>query len=178
MSNNAALRPTSDRVRETLFNWLNPVIEGANCLDLYAGSGVLGFEALSRGAASVTMVEQNRDTVDMLAKQAKALQASQVNIICDDAGNYLIGPTQKFDIVFLDPPFSKNLLQKACETLLNKGHLHSDSLVYVESDSEIAVTAPYTVFKQARAGRVRFMLLGNDLGRKIKNDNSDISGYI
>ncbi len=167
LANNPTLRPTPDRVRETLFNWLSPVIEGAKCLDLYAGSGILGFEALSRGAASVTMVERNRDSVDVLAEQAQVLQAKHINIVCDDALHYLAASTQKFDIVFLDPPFSENLLYRTCESLLNRGHLHPEALVYVEDDHEIDVTAPYTVIKKARAGKVHFMLLGSDPGRMI-----------
>jgi 16S rRNA (guanine966-N2)-methyltransferase len=146
-------------VRETLFNWLQPVIEGANCLDLFAGSGVLGFEALSRGAASLTMVEQNRQAVDLLAQQAEILGASGHNIVCKDAIAYLSSSTEQFDIVFLDPPFAKNLLQKTCETLLNKGHLRPGACVYVESDSEIAIAEPHTILKQSRAGKVHYALL-------------------
>ena len=163
LSTNPDLRPTPDRVRETLFNWLQPLIEGANCLDLFAGSGALGFEALSRGAASVTMVEQNRKGADSLERQAEILGATGHNIVCKDAINYLSSSTEQFDIVFLDPPFTKNLLQNTCETLLNRGHLGPGARVYVESDSEIAVTLPYTILKQSRAGKVHYALLESDL---------------
>jgi 16S rRNA (guanine966-N2)-methyltransferase len=163
LSANPDLRPTPDRVRETLFNWLQPLIQGANCLDLFTGSGALGFEALSRGAASVTMVEQNRKDADSLKRQAEILGASGHNIVCEEAINYLSSSTEQFDIVFLDPPFTKNLLQKTCETLLNKGHLRSGARVYVESDSEISIAAPYTILKQARAGKVHYALLESGL---------------
>lgn len=163
---NPDLRPTPDRIRETLFNWLQPVIAGANCLDLFAGSGVLGFEALSRGAAHVTLVEQNKIGAVMLAQQAAALGSTNHDIVCGDAINYLLTSTAQFDIVFLDPPFAENLLQKTCETLLNSGHLRPGARVYAESDSEIAVTGPYSVLKQARAGKVHYVLLESSTERK------------
>ncbi|MFT5131870.1 MAG: 16S rRNA (guanine966-N2)-methyltransferase [Gammaproteobacteria bacterium] len=168
MPENVELRPTPSRVRETLFNWLSPVIDGANCLDLFAGSGALGFEALSRGAARVTMVEQNRNSVNMLVQQSREFQTAGLNIVCDDAMNYLDASVEKFDIVFLDPPFSKNLLQNTCETLLNKGHLGSKALVYLESDGDIAITSAYTISKQGKAGKVHYMLLESSLGRETK----------
>ena len=99
---------------------------------------------------------------------AKELQTTELKIICDKAENFLSTSEKKFDIVFLDPPFSKNLLQKACESLRNKGHLNTDALVYLESDRKIAVTAPYAFFKQARAGNVHYALLKNRSGRKMK----------
>jgi 16S rRNA (guanine966-N2)-methyltransferase len=153
------IRPTPDRARETLFNWLQPIIEGANCLDLYAGSGVLGFEALSRGAAGITLVEKNKKGAAMLAQQAEELGSIAHKIVCDDALNYLSSSSEQFDIVFLDPPFAENLLQNTCETLLNRGHLRSGARVYVESDSEITIELPYTILKQARAGKVHYVLL-------------------
>ncbi len=178
VADNATLRPTPDRVRETLFNWLKPVIDGKDCLDLFAGSGVLGFEALSRGARHVTMVEQDRETVAMLFKQAEILSADNIEIICSEANKFLAGSTKKFDIVFLDPPFTGNLLHKTCESLLNKGHLHSDSLVYVESESELTIEKPYRIIKQGSAGKVKFMLLETISGENINNDNRNLSGYI
>jgi len=145
---------------------LQPSVEGAICLDLYAGSGALGFEALSRGAASATLVEQNRQSAAMLAQQAEVLEATGHRIVCDDAFNYLACSTEPFDIVFLDPPFTENLLQRTCETLLNKGHLRPGARVYVESDGEIVITAPYTMLKQARAGTVHYALLQPGIKRK------------
>jgi 16S rRNA (guanine966-N2)-methyltransferase len=160
---NPDLRPTPDRIRETLFNWLQPVIEGAICLDLYAGSGVLGFEALSRGAAGVTLVEQDKKTAEMLLHQARELGSTGHNVVCDKAENYLSTSTGQFDIVFLDPPFTGNILQKTCETLLNKGHLRSGARVYTESDSELEIAEPYIILKRARAGKVHYMLLECDI---------------
>jgi 16S rRNA (guanine966-N2)-methyltransferase len=159
LSANPALRPSPDRVRETLFNWLQPIIDGAICLDLYAGSGVLGFEALSRGAASVTMVENDRKCVDQLRQQAGELGSCGHNIVCEDALNYLSTSSDRFDIVFLDPPFTENLLQKTCETLLNKGHLRPGARVYVESADEITGLEAFTLLQRARAGKVYYGLL-------------------
>ena len=172
------LRPTPDRVRETLFNWLQPVIKGMRCLDLYAGSGALGFEALSRGATSVTMVEKNRGNAETLLKQARTLEAVDVDIVCDDAMHYLASSSARFDLVFVDPPYSKNILQSTCESLLNSGNLRSEALVYVESDGEIASSSAYTVRKRARAGKVHFMLLGISPGGQPENDNSYLSGHL
>ncbi len=142
-----------------MFNWLQPIIVGANCLDLYAGSGVLGFEALSRGAASVTLVEQNKKTATTIAQQAEHLESTGHNIVCDDALNYLSWASASFDIVFLDPPFDQNLEQSTCETLLNKGHLRPGARIYVESAKAVAITEPFLILKQAKAGKVHYMLL-------------------
>lgn len=106
----ANLRPTPDRVRETLFNWLGPKLAGAHCLDLYAGTGVLGFEALSRGAARVVMVERDAGAAEALERVRQELDC-QTEIVCTEAGRYLkqagIGP---FDIVFVDPPYSDSVV--------------------------------------------------------------------
>jgi 16S rRNA (guanine966-N2)-methyltransferase len=99
------LRPTSDRVRETLFNWLAPVLPGAVCLDLFAGSGALGFEAASRDASRVVMVEQNSAVFKHLQSQSRRLSAQAVELVNADANDYLAGVDTAFDIVFLDPPF-------------------------------------------------------------------------
>ena len=166
IANEADLRPSPARVRETLFNWLQPYIGGAHCLDLFAGSGALGFEALSRGAASVTMVEQSRTCIEMLKKQANTLQAEDLEIVEEEAMTYLDASNGGFDIVFLDPPFSKNLLPGACESLLNKGHLRPDAFVYVESDNKINSAERFEISKQARAGNVYYALLQSEPGRK------------
>lgn len=125
---------------------------------------MLGFEALSRGAASLTSIEKNKKTAALLEQQAQMLGISGHNIVCDDAINFLATAKESFDIVFLDPPFSKNLLQNTCESLLNKGHLRPGALVYAESDNEIAITAPYTTLKQAKAGQVHYVLLQSSPG--------------
>ncbi len=145
---------------------MQPVIAGANCLDLFAGSGALGFEALSRGAASATLVEQNKPAAAMLTRQAEMLEATGCRIVCDDAFSFLCCSNEAFDIVFLDPPFAENLLQRTCETLLNKGHLGPGARIYAESDGDIVIAAPYTMLKQARAGKVHYALLQPGIKRK------------
>jgi 16S rRNA (guanine966-N2)-methyltransferase len=104
-------------------------------------------------------VEKNRKGASMLAQQADQLAAQDYNIVCDDALNYLGATKEKFDIVFLDPPFSEDLLQKTCETLLNKGHLRSGARIYVESANEVNFNKPLRILKQAKAGKVYYMLL-------------------
>ena len=101
------LRPTPDRVRETLFNWLAPLITGARCLDLFAGSGALGFEAASRGAGRVVMIEKSANVVRVLRENRLLLDARQVEVIHADAGPWLAGQAEPFDLVFLDPPFCR-----------------------------------------------------------------------
>ena len=98
------LRPTSDRIRETVFNWLATSLPGASCLDLFAGSGALGFEAASRGATRVVMVDRNRDVVRALRDNRQRLSASMIKIVQQDAENYLSAADGQFDVVFLDPP--------------------------------------------------------------------------
>ncbi len=104
----------------------------------------------------------------MLDLRAQELGAIEHHVVCDDAMDYLGASTERFDIVFLDPPFAKNLLQKACEVLRNKGHLRPGARVYVEDNNEIAVAAPYTILKQARAGKVYYALLESSLGRETQ----------
>ncbi len=160
------LRPTPDRVRETLFNWLGPVIDGAVCLDLFAGSGALGFEALSRGAGKLLMVENSPVLVRQLKLQAQQLVvAEELEIYCADALQWLRTSPSKFDIVFLDPPFHENLLAGACELLVNKGHLRAGAFVYVETGSEFNINENnFQLVKQSHAGQVQYMLLKFDEG--------------
>ena len=120
----AALRPTPDRVRETLFNWLGQRLDGLACLDLFAGSGALGFEALSRGARRVVMVERDRAVAAALRASAKELGASGADIVEGDSLKYLERSAERFDVVFLDPPFASDLAARALEALpprLNPG---------------------------------------------------------
>jgi 16S rRNA (guanine966-N2)-methyltransferase len=153
------LRPTPDRVRETLFNWLQPYIEGASCLDLFAGSGVLGFEALSRGAGNVTMVDNNMTVVNNLKSQAAKLEATGLEIIFADAARWLKPGLPPYDIVFLDPPFSQNLSGQIIGQLLNCGCLHPGTLVYVESDQDINLDDDrLQILKSGKAGVVHFRL--------------------
>lgn len=153
------LRPTPDRVRETLFNWLQPLIEGARCLDLYAGTGSLGFEALSRGAAAVTMVENNPSLAARLKTQAAKLDAQALVIVCADALAWAAKCEQTFDIVFLDPPYAQNGSGQITSQLLNCPCLHKGTLLYLESDQPIEPGDDrLQVRKSGRAGSVHFGL--------------------
>jgi 16S rRNA (guanine966-N2)-methyltransferase len=150
------LRPTPDRVRETLFNWLGQRLDGLVCLDLFAGSGALGFEAASRGAARVVMVEQDRSVFLSLKETKAVLGAAQVELLQDDAFDYLQRATEQFDVVFLDPPFGQNALPGALERLA--GRLAPAARVYVESERPLEDDA-WRELKRARAGQVSYQLL-------------------
>lgn len=153
------LRPTPDRVRETLFNWLQPVINGSNCLDLYAGTGALGFEAISRGAASVVLVEQNPLAAEQLQKNIETLGATGICLERSDALQWLQHVRQKFDLVFLDPPFGQGLIEKSCALLQENECLRPGALIYVEAEQDIQIPPGFTIKKQGIAGQVNYMLL-------------------
>jgi 16S rRNA (guanine966-N2)-methyltransferase len=148
------LRPTPDRVRETLFNWLGQSLDGLACLDLFAGSGALGFEAASRGAARVVMVEQDRKTFIELQRSRDLLRAHSVEIILDDAFAYL-KKGQAFDVVFLDPPFGQNALPAVFRQLQPAAGMRA----YVEASEPFAPGAGWRELKRARAGQVSYQLL-------------------
>jgi 16S rRNA (guanine966-N2)-methyltransferase len=156
----AGLRPTSDRLRETLFNWLQWEISGSRCLDLFAGSGALGFEAASRGATSVVMVEINPASVLQLNHNREQLQAERVEVLHADAGNYLHSKPSAFDIVFVDPPFSQLEAGETCASLERQGVLLDGALIYVETPHKQKVQVPggWSVFKSSRVGQVRATL--------------------
>lgn len=157
------LRPTPDRVRETLFNWLGQWLEGMSCLDLFAGSGALGFEAASRGAARVVMVEHDRVVFEALRKARESIGASQVELVFGDAFAYLAKSRERFDVVFLDPPFRQNALPAVFKQL--KGG--PGTRVYVESREPADPGPAWHAIKQARAGQVRYQLFewrGDDQG--------------
>ena len=150
------LRPTPDRVRETLFNWLGQRLDGLTCLDLFAGSGALGFEAASRGAARVVMVEQDRSVALSLKETKAVLGAAQVELVQDDAFGYLQRATDQFDVVFLDPPFGLNALPSVLERLAAR--LAPAARVYVDSSRPVEDLA-WRELKRARAGQVSYQLL-------------------
>lgn len=157
------LRPTPDRVRETLFNWLRPRIEGARCLDLFAGSGALGIEALSRGAAWVVMLEGHPRVAAHLRGQLQALGVTEAEaqLIDGDALAYLRGPAQSFDIVFVDPPFHGDLLDATCRLLDRGPWLALDARVYLEMAWTPALpTLPprWRLLHHRRAGDVGYAL--------------------
>src|SRR5262245_49744399 len=129
------LRPSPDRVRETLFNWLAPVIEGARCLDLFAGSGALGLEAASRGAASVVLVDRDPRVRAALEASVERLGGG-VDIVCDDAFAWLARGGGPFDVVFVDPPFGEGLANRTCAALATSERLAPGARIYVESEAE------------------------------------------
>jgi len=152
------LRPTPDRVRETLFNWLGQELDGWHCLDLFAGSGALGFEAASRGAAQVVMVEQSPKVLAALRENAEILQnPREVEIIRRDALQYLASSKTKFDLIFLDPPYKKGWIPRL-EPLL-PGVLNEDAAVYVEAEHEIESLGDWRAVRHGKAGEVHFHLL-------------------
>jgi 16S rRNA (guanine966-N2)-methyltransferase len=161
------LRPTPDRVRETLFNWLGQSLEGLTCLDLFAGSGALGFEAASRGAARVVMVEHDRAVFEVLKKTRDTIGAKQIELVLEDAFTYLKKTKEGFDVVFLDPPFGQNALPAVFRQLGLYRGLERGARVYVESGEPYAAGAGWRELKRARAGQVSYQLLewrGDDQG--------------
>ena len=156
-----ALRPSADRVRETLFNWLGQDLTGLTCLDLFAGSGVLGFEAASRGAARVMMVEKNRVVARALQVNAEQLGAAQVEVVQGDALDYLRSDTRQFDVVFVDPPFSEDLLATVLPAVVS--HLATGARVYVESGQPLTAGAPWRMLRGQKAGRVYYQLLDREV---------------
>jgi 16S rRNA (guanine966-N2)-methyltransferase len=151
----AAIRPTPDRVRETLFNWLQHDIAGSRCLDLFAGSGALGLEALSRGARQVLFVDRERAAIGRLRDTLTMLGAQEAELLALDARRYLEGPAQPFDVVFLDPPFTNADLPQICAALEARGWLSARAYVYIEQPSKAgAPTLPANwTLLQVRAGR-------------------------
>lgn len=155
------LRPTPDRVRETLFNWLAPYIQGARCLDLFAGSGVLGFEALSRGAEYVEMVDQAQTVVNVLQQELHAFDAQNASIYCATVPGQLRVCQQPFDIVFLDPPYAANLLLPSCHYLEEKNYLADSAYIYLEARDNIKdndLPQHWRLQKAKQAGQVHYYL--------------------
>src|SRR5687768_11963140 len=147
------IRPTPDRVRETLFNWLGPRIVGARCLDLFAGSGALGLESASRGAASVVLVEQSAAIARAIGAVIAEWNVPQARVERADACAWLRGKPQPFDIVFLDPPFASGLLGSAAALLEQKGWLAPDALIYVENPAREPLPALPSAWQERKAGR-------------------------
>lgn len=150
------LRPTPDRVRETLFNWLGQRLDGLACLDAFAGSGALGFEAASRGASRVLMLEQERRAHETLLRHAELLRAGQVEVLRRDARAYLAASGETFDLIFLDPPFSAGLLPAILP--LAATHLTPGGRIYAESPTPLAPEG-MAVLRRGRAGLSHFCLL-------------------
>ncbi len=153
------LRPTTDRVKETVFNWLMPHIREASCLDCFAGSGSLGFEALSRGASEVTLIELNKGAVKQLEQNKALIKADNITIINNNVLSYLAQAPKPFDLVFIDPPFRKQLIEKTAQ-LLTQGWLTEKSLIYIEMENEANCSLPnnWQLLKEKIAGQVTYQL--------------------
>lgn len=155
------LRPTTDRVKETLFNWLMPYIHDAKCLDCFAGAGSLGFEAYSRGAAKVTMLEKDKAACHQLKTNTKLLDSDKCDIHCTDSLQFLASqPATVQDIVFIDPPFNLGFVEKVVP-LIAQGWVATDSLVYIETEQQFstAVIPPHWhLLKEKKAGQVCYRL--------------------
>ncbi|CAH6825636.1 16S rRNA m(2)G966 methyltransferase [Vibrio chagasii] len=135
------LRPTIDRVKETLFNWVAQDIPNSTCLDVFAGSGGLGFEAASRQAKMVTLLEMNQNAAKQLSDNAKELKADNINVVNTDAISFLKKAGTPYDVVFLDPPFRKGLLAETVQLLESNGWLADDAIIYVETEKELKLEA-------------------------------------
>jgi 16S rRNA (guanine966-N2)-methyltransferase len=153
----AGLRPTPDRVRETVFNWLGQDLPGWVCLDLFAGSGALGFEAASRGAARVVMIERERAALAALEKNRAALAADMVEVLRADAPSWLARCSEVFDLVFVDPPFDSGLAETVLAEVAR--HLRAGGQVYVEQGGEVCAPPGFIIHRSGRAGRSHFALL-------------------
>ncbi len=153
----SGLRPTPDRVRETLFNWLGQDLEGLDCLDLFAGTGVLGFEAASRRANSVILVERNPLAFEALRDAKKTLQASHVEIVRDDAVEFARRCSRRFDLLFLDPPYRQGWLDQL-QPLLGK-LVKPDGWLYVEAETPLDKLGQWQTVRSGRAGQVCFHLM-------------------
>lgn len=155
------LRPTTDRVRETLFNWLAPVIQEARCLDCFAGSGALGLEALSRYAAHATLLEAERAVAQQLTHNLALLRAENAQVVHTDTLRWLAQPGQPFDVVFLDPPFRKDLLNHTLSLLEQQGWLTPEAWIYVETEAEntqLAIPGNWRLHREKIAGQVAYRL--------------------
>jgi 16S rRNA (guanine966-N2)-methyltransferase len=157
------LRPTTDRVKETVFNWLMPYIQDANCLDCFAGSGGLGFEAISRGASAVTLVELNKLAAQLLKDNKALLKADNIQVIQQNALDFLHNNQQSYSLVFIDPPFRKGLAQQTAQLLSEKG-LTDDALIYVEMETDHntqIMPSHWQLLKEKVAGQVVYRLYQN-----------------
>jgi 16S rRNA (guanine966-N2)-methyltransferase len=154
------LRPTTDRVKETVFNWLMPFIQDSLCLDCFAGSGGLGFEALSRGASHVSFVELNKAAAQQLLENQRLLKSANISIVNSDVLIFIEKSINKFDIVFIDPPFRKNLVEQTAKQL-DQHSLADNALIYVEMESEDnnqQLPTNWTLLKEKIAGQVVYRL--------------------
>ena len=155
------LRPTPARVRETLFNWLQYDIAGSQCLDLFAGSGALGVEAASRGAGRVVQVENNAAACRLLKANTVLLETRKMQIVQQDVFRFLAGDAERFDLIFLDPPFKRNMVVQCCHWLEDKSWLTKTAKIYVEVESSLVLQEMpenWERVKYGKAGEVGFYL--------------------
>ena len=158
------LRPTKDMVRETVFNWLSPTMFDAVVLDLFAGSGALGFEALSRGAKQVLMVDQEKKVILNLKENAAKLGANAIDFLSAQMPQEFAKiAAQKFNLVFLDPPFHKGQIMPVCEALNNSGILAKNALIYIEAEKELAIAenipSHWEIKKHKTSGDMQYCLV-------------------
>ena len=155
------VRPTGDRIRETLFNWLQPAIPGARCLDLFAGSGALGLEAMSRGAGELIFVDCERRLLESIKGHLSVLgRDSGYNCVCGDAADFLQSNLNQFDVVFLDPPFGTGQVSEMCRILQERDQLAPGARIYIESEAGADPGLPdgWRLLRSARAGNVGYHL--------------------
>ncbi len=156
------LRPTTDRVKETVFNWLAMDVRDANCLDCFSGSGSLGLEALSRYAANALLLEKDKNAAKQLQINLVTVKASNGKVVCTDTLSFLTqAAQQEFDLVFVDPPFRKGLLEPCCESLENNGWLSENALIYVEREKELTqpnLPSNWSLIKDKTAGQVIYQI--------------------
>ena len=159
------IRPTPNRVRETLFSWLQTRIEGSHCLDLFTGSGALGFEAVSRGAAHATLVDNDQKVVSLLSQQVEKLDAQEIILTCTDALTYMENCSAQFDIIFLDPPFSRYNPDELLQTVIDSECIKNKGLIYLEASPEkFPKTLPdnWQWQRQLKAGQVECGLIATN----------------
>ena len=156
------VRPTANRVRETLFNWLRMSIEGSHCLDMFAGSGALGFEAVSRGAGSATLIDNDPKIIGLLTEQAKRLHADNIKILCADSLQFCEQTNNQYDCIFIDPPFSRFNLAEILDKITSSQMLKDNTLIYVEGPAgnlPQQLPSEWQWKRQSKAGDVEYGLI-------------------
>lgn len=171
------LRPTPDRVRETLFNWLGQELDGRHCLDLFAGSGALGFEAASRGAASVVMVDSAPGVLAALRENAEMLRVGErVEIVRSDAVKFAGATGLRFDVLFLDPPYRQGWLDRV--TPLLPRILNADALIYAEAESALETLGDWRTVRRGKAGQVFYHLMRRGGPNDAEQASGNICGHL
>ena len=160
------LRPTPARVRETLFNWLGHKVNQSRCLDAFAGSGLLGLEALSRGASKVTLIEHSLAAYRHLKKIGSAFEHHDIDIFHQDSLQFIAGSALKYDIIFLDPPFESTLLYQVMDLIASSDILAEDAVVYTESSEPIRPGSWWVELKNKKAGQVYYGLYRKNVDTK------------